>query len=221
MRATLISGAVKESRVCSFEGGKAKTLHPHSLVSMVLYAKDIVETDFLSLPPDTSVLQAAKAMATRHQGFAVVTAPDKGARGNRDGVGRARESRRTSPRSRARPPRRDHDVRARVRRSERRDRPRRTAHGGRRDASGPRREERQGHGRHPRTDDPRSDARLHRLRQRADRAVPVAAILGPIHQRALGRYRFGSSKKSITRTPAFSFAACGTPAGMKYSSPGR
>src|SRR5947208_477591 len=78
MRATLISGAVKESRVCSFEGGKAKTLHPHSLVSMVLYAKDIVETDFLSLPPDTSVLQAAKAMATRHQGFAVVTAPDKG-----------------------------------------------------------------------------------------------------------------------------------------------
>ncbi len=78
MRATLISGAVKESRVCSFEGGKAKTLHPHSLVSMVLYAKDIVETDFLSLPPDTSVLQAAKAMATRHQGFAVVTTPDKG-----------------------------------------------------------------------------------------------------------------------------------------------
>src|SRR5213592_366821 len=78
MRATLISGAVKESRVCSFEGGKAKTLHPHSLVSMVLYAKDIVETDFLSLPPDTSVLEAAKAMATRHQGFAVVTSPDKG-----------------------------------------------------------------------------------------------------------------------------------------------
>src|SRR5438046_9027385 len=81
MRATLISGAVKESRVCSFEGGKAKTLHPHSLVSMVLYAKDIVETDFLSLPPETSVLPAAKAMATRHQGFAVVTTPDKGPAG--------------------------------------------------------------------------------------------------------------------------------------------
>ena len=78
MRATLISGVLKESGVCSSEGGKAKTLHPHSLVSMVLYAKDIVETDFLSLPPDTSVLQAAKAMATRHQGFAVVTTPDKG-----------------------------------------------------------------------------------------------------------------------------------------------
>ena len=78
MRATLISGVLKESGVCSSEGGKAKTLHPHSLMSMVLYAKDIVETDFLSLPPDTSVLQAAKAMATRHQGFAVVTAPDKG-----------------------------------------------------------------------------------------------------------------------------------------------
>src|SRR5947208_11075071 len=78
MRATLISGAVKESRVCSFEGGKAKTLHPHAMLSMVLYAKDIVETDFLSLTPDTSVLDAAKAMATRHQGFAVVTSPDKG-----------------------------------------------------------------------------------------------------------------------------------------------
>src|SRR5206468_12064939 len=78
MRAALISGVLKESGVCSSEGGKAKTLHPHSLMSMVLYAKDIVETDFLSLPPDTSVLQAAKAMATRHQGFAVVTTPDKG-----------------------------------------------------------------------------------------------------------------------------------------------
>ena len=78
MRATLISGVLKESGVCSSEGGKAKTLHPHSLMFMVLYAKDIVETDFLSLPPDTSVLQAAKAMATRHQGFAVVTTPDKG-----------------------------------------------------------------------------------------------------------------------------------------------
>src|SRR5205807_6430432 len=38
-------------------------------------------------------------------------------------------------------------------------------------------------------------------------------------QGAFGRYRFGSSKKSITRTPARSFAACGTPEGMKYSSP--
>src|SRR5205809_7033548 len=78
MRATLISGVLKESGVCSSEGGKAKTLHPHSLMSIVLYAKDIVETDFRSLPPDTSVLQAAKAMATRHQGFAVVTTQDKG-----------------------------------------------------------------------------------------------------------------------------------------------
>src|SRR5204862_7381099 len=81
MRATLISGVLKESGVCSSEGGKAKTLHPHSMLSMVLYAKDIVETDFLSLPPDTSVLEAAKAMATRHQGFAVVTSPDKGPAG--------------------------------------------------------------------------------------------------------------------------------------------
>jgi len=39
---------------------------------MVLYAKDIVETEFLALPPHTSVLEAAKAMAQRHQGFALV-----------------------------------------------------------------------------------------------------------------------------------------------------
>ena len=39
---------------------------------MVLYAKDIVETEFLSLPPQTSVLEAAKGMAHMHQGFAVV-----------------------------------------------------------------------------------------------------------------------------------------------------
>jgi IMP dehydrogenase len=45
---------------------------------MVLYAKDIVETDFLSLPPATSVLEATKAMAERHQGFVVVALPEKG-----------------------------------------------------------------------------------------------------------------------------------------------
>src|SRR5438093_373299 len=37
---------------------------------MVLYAKDIVETEFLSMPPQRSVLEAAKAMATRRHGFA-------------------------------------------------------------------------------------------------------------------------------------------------------
>ena len=42
---------------------------------MVLYAKDIVETEFLSLPPNTSVLDAAKAMARRHQGFVIVASP--------------------------------------------------------------------------------------------------------------------------------------------------
>ena len=39
---------------------------------MVLYAKDIVEKDFLSLPPETDALSAAKLMADRKHGFAVV-----------------------------------------------------------------------------------------------------------------------------------------------------
>ena len=37
----------------------------------------------------------------------------------------------------------------------------------------------------------------------------------------LGRYRLGSSKKSITRKPALNDAEWGTPAGTKYSSPRR
>ena len=43
---------------------------------MVLYAKDIVEKEFLSLPPNLSVLDAAKAMARVHQGFAVISLAD-------------------------------------------------------------------------------------------------------------------------------------------------
>lgn len=39
---------------------------------MVLYAKDIVETEFLSLPPTTTILEAAKTMSQRHLGFAIV-----------------------------------------------------------------------------------------------------------------------------------------------------
>src|SRR5256885_10884868 len=45
---------------------------------MVLYAKDIVETEFLSLPPGTSVFDAAKQMAREHQGFVIITSPTKG-----------------------------------------------------------------------------------------------------------------------------------------------
>jgi len=45
---------------------------------MVLYAKDIVETEFLSLPPSTSVLDAAKIMARGHQGFVIVASPARG-----------------------------------------------------------------------------------------------------------------------------------------------
>src|SRR3989442_13406512 len=37
----------------------------------------------------------------------------------------------------------------------------------------------------------------------------------------LGRYRWGSSKKSIARNPALNEAEWGTPAGTKYSSPRR
>src|SRR5437867_1073071 len=43
---------------------------------MVLFAKDIVETEFLTMPPQRSVLEAAKAMATRRHGFVIVMSPE-------------------------------------------------------------------------------------------------------------------------------------------------
>ncbi len=42
---------------------------------MVLYAKDILEPEFLSMPPRTTVLEAAKTMAGRHHGFVIVASP--------------------------------------------------------------------------------------------------------------------------------------------------
>ena len=45
------------------------------LPSMVLRAKDIVETNFLSMPAQSAVLEAAKAMASRRQGFVIVASP--------------------------------------------------------------------------------------------------------------------------------------------------
>ena len=44
---------------------------------MVLVAKDIVEKDFLSLPRDTSALEAALQMKARSHGF-VIVASDRG-----------------------------------------------------------------------------------------------------------------------------------------------
>src|SRR5205809_4907901 len=43
---------------------------------MVLFAKDILEPEFLSMRPDTTLLGAAKAMADRRQGFVIVTSPE-------------------------------------------------------------------------------------------------------------------------------------------------
>lgn len=40
---------------------------------MPLYAKDIVETDFISLPRETDALTAAKVMRDRRHGFVVVS----------------------------------------------------------------------------------------------------------------------------------------------------
>lgn len=42
---------------------------------MVLYAKDILAKDFLSISRDASVLEAAKAMKASKHGFAVVGSP--------------------------------------------------------------------------------------------------------------------------------------------------
>ena len=43
---------------------------------MVLYAKDIVEKEFVSLPPQTTILDAAKAMRDHRRGFVIVTSPE-------------------------------------------------------------------------------------------------------------------------------------------------
>lgn len=43
---------------------------------MVLYAKDILEKDFLSLPQGTTILEAAKAMNASKHGFAIVGSPE-------------------------------------------------------------------------------------------------------------------------------------------------
>ncbi len=44
---------------------------------MVLFAKDIVETDFLVLPKETTVLEAAKLMRDKRHGFAVTGSASK------------------------------------------------------------------------------------------------------------------------------------------------
>jgi CBS domain-containing protein len=44
---------------------------------LVLYAKDIVERDFISLSPDTNALDAAKLMKEKHHGFVIVVSNDK------------------------------------------------------------------------------------------------------------------------------------------------
>ena len=44
---------------------------------MVLYAKDIVETDYILLPLDTSALDGAKIMKEKKHGFAIVVRDGK------------------------------------------------------------------------------------------------------------------------------------------------
>ncbi len=43
---------------------------------MVLYAKDIVEKEVLSLPTGTTVLEAAREMREKHHGFVIVVTGD-------------------------------------------------------------------------------------------------------------------------------------------------
>ena len=43
---------------------------------MVLYAKDIVEKDFLSISASSSVLEGARAMKDTRHGFAIIGTPD-------------------------------------------------------------------------------------------------------------------------------------------------
>jgi len=44
---------------------------------MVLFAKDVVEPTFLSLPPDTNALDAAKTMKEKRQGYVIVVVESK------------------------------------------------------------------------------------------------------------------------------------------------
>jgi len=44
---------------------------------LVLYAKDIVESDFISLTGDTNALDAAKIMKEKRHGFAIIVAEGK------------------------------------------------------------------------------------------------------------------------------------------------
>lgn len=44
---------------------------------MVLYAKDLAESTFLSLPPDTNALEAAKTMKEKRQGYVIVSVDNK------------------------------------------------------------------------------------------------------------------------------------------------
>jgi CBS domain-containing protein len=41
---------------------------------MVLYAKDLAEQKFISLPPETNALEAARSMKEKHQGYVIVAA---------------------------------------------------------------------------------------------------------------------------------------------------
>ncbi|MEM0287272.1 MAG: CBS domain-containing protein [Nitrososphaerota archaeon] len=43
---------------------------------MVLYAKDIVDRDFIALPRSTTVFEAAKIMKEKRHGFVVITTED-------------------------------------------------------------------------------------------------------------------------------------------------
>lgn len=45
--------------------------------TMVLYARDIVEKDFLSLTADSTVQEGAKAMKEKKRGFAIVGTPNE------------------------------------------------------------------------------------------------------------------------------------------------
>lgn len=50
-------------------------------ILMVLYAKDIVEKEFVSLPAEATVLEAARAMRDHHRGFVIVASPEGAPKG--------------------------------------------------------------------------------------------------------------------------------------------
>src|SRR5256885_10708553 len=158
------------------------------------------------VPPGGRETHGGPSPRFRHRDF-----PGRPADRHRHGMGYPRESRRSGAEPGTGPPRRTHDPVPRIRRRERRDRPRGGDHGRQRGPTGPCGEGRKSPRGDPRPDDRPPHAGLHRLRERADRAGPAAVVLGLWRHHAAGAMRLANtpipSISISTRSPGFRYRA--------------